>query len=443
MAQLVERELAADGVGRRRLRDAEPDRRARPGQADRARRRARDAADDSVRHRAAARDTQARAPAPEPGGRPLVALRADGRAATASGTEAGARCSASARCSTRSSTMEDSRASLVHLDARVRCGVNRRLMRLRSICFGSGLSSRACASHFAVAAAGRRASVAAGARADGRREDQGRRPSQRRARPRRAAVRLGQRLRRAVPAEDRPEDEQGRRRRRGIGNGSCGLGYGAGSLWIEDTSSSTVSRVSVEDRQAHEGDPGRHARRTTRRSPTARRGRRRTASGEVERIDPAKNKVVKRWSSSARRSASSARSARSGRAGSEGVLRIDPAANKVRRDDPRRERRLDGRLGRRGLGDDDRRASPASTRDERGRARPIPIGGGPLGDPAVVGGKVWVPVIRANRSRSSTRRRTPSGRRQGRARARSSSPRSRARPGSRAGRASDICRVRP
>src|SRR5437870_3344278 len=31
----------------------------------------------------------------------------------------------------------------------------------------------------------------------------------------------------------------------GIGFGSCGLGYGAGSLWIEDTSSSTVSRVSV------------------------------------------------------------------------------------------------------------------------------------------------------------------------------------------------------
>src|SRR4051794_34012795 len=33
--------------------------------------------------------------------------------------------------------------------------------------------------------------------------------------------------------------------RTGIGTGSCGLGYGAGSLWIEDTSSSTVSRVSA------------------------------------------------------------------------------------------------------------------------------------------------------------------------------------------------------
>src|SRR3954454_18965224 len=31
-----------------------------------------------------------------------------------------------------------------------------------------------------------------------------------------------------------------------IGNGSCGLGYGAGSMWIEDTNSSTVSRVSVQ-----------------------------------------------------------------------------------------------------------------------------------------------------------------------------------------------------
>src|SRR5262245_64336175 len=30
-----------------------------------------------------------------------------------------------------------------------------------------------------------------------------------------------------------------------IGNGACGLGYGAGSLWFEDTYDSTVSRVSV------------------------------------------------------------------------------------------------------------------------------------------------------------------------------------------------------
>ncbi|HST13430.1 MAG TPA: hypothetical protein VLJ44_01110, partial [Gaiellaceae bacterium] len=30
-----------------------------------------------------------------------------------------------------------------------------------------------------------------------------------------------------------------------IGTGSCGLGFGAGSMWIEDTSTSTVSRVSV------------------------------------------------------------------------------------------------------------------------------------------------------------------------------------------------------
>src|ERR1700759_1843427 len=30
-----------------------------------------------------------------------------------------------------------------------------------------------------------------------------------------------------------------------IGNGSCGLGYGAGSMWIEDTNSNTISRVSV------------------------------------------------------------------------------------------------------------------------------------------------------------------------------------------------------
>ena len=30
-----------------------------------------------------------------------------------------------------------------------------------------------------------------------------------------------------------------------IGYGSCGLGFGAGSLWIEDTSTNTISRVSA------------------------------------------------------------------------------------------------------------------------------------------------------------------------------------------------------
>src|SRR5713101_5541541 len=30
-----------------------------------------------------------------------------------------------------------------------------------------------------------------------------------------------------------------------IGFGSCGLGYGAGALWVEDTDTSTVSRVAA------------------------------------------------------------------------------------------------------------------------------------------------------------------------------------------------------
>ena len=30
-----------------------------------------------------------------------------------------------------------------------------------------------------------------------------------------------------------------------IGDGSCGLGFGAGSLWVEDTTSGTISRVSA------------------------------------------------------------------------------------------------------------------------------------------------------------------------------------------------------
>ena len=30
-----------------------------------------------------------------------------------------------------------------------------------------------------------------------------------------------------------------------VGSGACGLGYGSGSLWVEDTYDSTVSRVSA------------------------------------------------------------------------------------------------------------------------------------------------------------------------------------------------------
>jgi streptogramin lyase len=79
-----------------------------------------------------------------------------------------------------------------------------------------------------------------------------------------------------------------------IGYGSCGLGFGAGSLWIEDTSTNTVSRVSV---------------RTGKRTAAVKVGSTpydatfafgaawttTNGSGDVERIDPARNRVVKRF----------------------------------------------------------------------------------------------------------------------------------------------------
>ena len=72
-----------------------------------------------------------------------------------------------------------------------------------------------------------------------------------------------------------------------IGFGSCGLGWAPGSLWIEDTNTNTISRVSATRESARRRSrSGR--RRTTRRSPTAPPGQRtKTAAGEVERIDPA------------------------------------------------------------------------------------------------------------------------------------------------------------
>lgn len=113
-------------------------------------------------------------------------------------------------------------------------------------------------------------------------------------------------------------------RKIGIGSGSCGLGYGAGSLWIEDTSSNTVSRVSVRTGKRLKAIPVGN-------SPydalfafgsawvTS------NLDGDVERIDPAKNAVVKKWHVAGAVGAVAAHgSVWAG--GSDGVTRIDPVA---------------------------------------------------------------------------------------------------------------------
>jgi hypothetical protein len=163
-----------------------------------------------------------------------------------------------------------------------------------------------------------------------------------------------------------------------IGFGSCGLAYGAGWLWIEDTSSNTISRVSARsgrrvaaikvNAQPYDAIFAYDAAWATS-----------NGFGDVERIDPARNKVVKRvplvgatglvaafgsvWA-----------------AGQDGVIRIDPTTNQV--------------------------------------AATIPLGTPFLGDPDVVGGR----RLGAQGSREHGRHRRPGdecrlGERQGRGRA--------------------------
>src|SRR6476620_4756603 len=102
-----------------------------------------------------------------------------------------------------------------------------------------------------------------------------------------------------------------------IGFGSCGLGYGAGSLWIEDTSTNTISRVSA--------TTGKRTAVITVGStpydaPVA------YGAGDVERIDPARNRVVKKWSLPTAVGLVGAFGS-IWATGGDGVIRIDPATN--------------------------------------------------------------------------------------------------------------------
>ena len=209
-------------------------------------------------------------------------------------------------------------------------------------------------------------------------------------------VRVGERVRRSVPASRSTRSTNKVVGKTGIGTGSCGLGYGAGSLWIEDTSSSTVSRVSVATGKRMKAVMvGIQPYDTTFAYGSA--WTTAYGQGELERIDPARNRVANRWklplatgvvgafgsmwatgsdgvirSRSRIASASSRGSRSSGGAGwtaassdavwvttATGVARIDPQTNAV--------------------------------------VTNVAIAGSPaLGDPDVIGGKVWVPQIRKN-----------------------------------------------
>ena len=189
------------------------------------------------------------------------------------------------------------------------------------------------------------------------------------------------------------------------------------------------------DRQAHEGDPGR----VQPYDATFAYGSAWATShgsGEVERIDPARNKVVKRWKLADARPARSARSARSGRPGSDGVDPHRPGVAQGRRDDPDAGRRgwtaassdavwvttRDGVDAHRPGDERRRRDGPsrhARARRPRRRRR------------AASGCRRSARTRRPRRPGHEHRHRRPSRSESGR----SSSPRSAARPGSRAGRA--------
>jgi hypothetical protein len=178
-----------------------------------------------------------------------------------------------------------------------------------------------------------------------------------------------------------------------VGSGACGLGAGAGSLWVEDTYSSTVSRVSVRSgKRTAAIDVGG----TPYDATFAYGSAWATAYGadDLVRIDPASNRVTSRipldkatgvvgafgsvWAT-----------------GTEGVIRVDPKSGAVvaRISLPMAGWTAAGKdavwvTTPAGLS----RIDPATNAVSASVAIP-----GPVGDPAVVAGKVWVPRIRAGR----------------------------------------------
>jgi YVTN family beta-propeller protein len=111
-----------------------------------------------------------------------------------------------------------------------------------------------------------------------------------------------------------------------VGFGACGLAYGAGSMWVEDTTSSTVSRVSVTTGKRRAIRVG-----TTPYDATFAYGSAWTTAyrgDELERIDPAKNRVVNRWKITAPIGVVGAFGS-VWAAGTNGVIRVDPGTHAV------------------------------------------------------------------------------------------------------------------
>jgi hypothetical protein len=179
-----------------------------------------------------------------------------------------------------------------------------------------------------------------------------------------------------------------------VGFGACGLAYGAGSMWVEDTSSSTVSRVSVTTGKRRAIKVG-----ATPYDATFAFGSAWTTAfggGELERIDPATNRVANRWKIVAPVGVVGAFGS-VWAAGSNGVIRVDPVTHKVLAT----------------IGVDGGAQWTAASVDAIWVTSPtglvridpttnavvatITLASAPyLGDPDVIDGLVWVPQIRKN-----------------------------------------------
>jgi len=179
-----------------------------------------------------------------------------------------------------------------------------------------------------------------------------------------------------------------------IGTGSCGLGFGAGSMWIEDTSTSTVSRVSVTTGKRIAVNVG-----ITPYDTTFAFGSAWTTAftqGELERIDPAQNRVVNRWKLEKAIGAVGAFGS-VWATGSDGVIRVDPTSHQLLARIP-----IQGGAGWTAASGDAvwvTTATGIARIDPQSNAvvKTIPVAGAPaLGDPDVVDGQVWVPQIRKN-----------------------------------------------
>ena len=177
-----------------------------------------------------------------------------------------------------------------------------------------------------------------------------------------------------------------------IGIGSCGLGAGAGSLWVEDTSSGTLSRVSVTTRKRTAIPVGSQPY-----DATFAYGAAWVTSygdGDVERVDPARNRVVKRFPLQFATGVVGAFGS-IWAAGGDGVLRIDPGTNRVVARVP-----VEGAGWTAASADAVWITAPGELvridPDTNKVAARIPIHVPALGDPSVVGGMVWVPKVRQN-----------------------------------------------